>query len=233
MRAAEIFFLARVTRAAMVGSGTRKACAISAVDSPHTSRSVSATCASRASAGWQQVKISRSRSSGIMPPPSPAPAGSSGRCGAGSSGSTRSGSFRRRVVSRRSTSMARRRAAVVSQAPGLRGTPCRGPGFERGDVGVLHAFLGQVEVPGDARRRGEHEGPLATVRVRHGPATAPGAAGPPGPAGRPARPPDPAPGRGKQDGCPWWTGHMPSKTMIGRTSTPPKRAGQSLAISSA
>ena len=117
--------MARVTRAAMVGSGTRNACAISAVDSPHTSRSVSATCASRASAGWQQVKISRSRSSGIMTPPSPAPAGPPGWYGAGSSGSTSSGSFRRRVTSRRTTSMARCRAAVVSQAPGLRGTPCR------------------------------------------------------------------------------------------------------------
>src|SRR5438132_904048 len=49
----------------MVASETRKACAISAVVSPHTSRSVSATCASRASAGWQQVNTSRSRSSGI------------------------------------------------------------------------------------------------------------------------------------------------------------------------
>jgi len=51
MRAAEIFFFARVTRAAIVGSLTRKACAISVVVSPQTSRSVSATCASRARAG--------------------------------------------------------------------------------------------------------------------------------------------------------------------------------------
>ena len=43
--------------------------------------------------------------------------------------------------------------------------PLPGPRGERGGVGVLHAFLGQVEVPGDARRRGEHEGPLATVRI--------------------------------------------------------------------
>ena len=41
----------------------RNARAISSVVSPHTSRSVSATCASGVSAGWQQVKISRSRSS--------------------------------------------------------------------------------------------------------------------------------------------------------------------------
>ncbi len=69
MRAAEIFFLARVTRAAMVGSETRKAWAISAVDRPHTSRRVRATWASRASAGWQQVNTRRSRSSGITSSP--------------------------------------------------------------------------------------------------------------------------------------------------------------------
>ena len=42
---------------------TRNARAISSVVSAHTSRSVSATCASKVSAGWQHVKISRSRSS--------------------------------------------------------------------------------------------------------------------------------------------------------------------------
>jgi hypothetical protein len=43
MRATAIFFFARVMRAAIVGSLTRKARATSAVDSPHMSRSVSAT----------------------------------------------------------------------------------------------------------------------------------------------------------------------------------------------
>jgi hypothetical protein len=42
----------------------RNARAISSVVSPHTSRSVSAAQASGASAGWQQVKMSLSRSSG-------------------------------------------------------------------------------------------------------------------------------------------------------------------------
>jgi hypothetical protein len=65
MRAAAIFFFARVMRAAIVGSDTRNALATSAVVRPHSSRSVSATRASAASAGWQQVKISRSRSSGM------------------------------------------------------------------------------------------------------------------------------------------------------------------------
>ena len=124
MRAAEIFFLARVTRAAIVGSETRKAWAISAVVSPQTSRRVSATWASRARAGWQQVKTRRSRSSGITSS-SPGAGAGGDEPATGGTGSTSSGSLPRRVCSRRSASMARRRAAVVSQAPGLRGTPCR------------------------------------------------------------------------------------------------------------
>jgi hypothetical protein len=50
-------------RCAIVGSGTRKARAISAVVRPPSSRSVSATRASVDSTGWQAVKIRRSRSS--------------------------------------------------------------------------------------------------------------------------------------------------------------------------
>src|SRR6266498_3338822 len=86
----------------MVGSDTRNAWAISAVVRPQTSRRVSATCASLASAGWQQVKTSRSLSSGItsstacppaaLPPPA---AGSPTPCGG--SGSISSGSFARSV----------------------------------------------------------------------------------------------------------------------------------------
>ena len=45
-------------------SGTRKARAISSVVRPPRVRSVSATWASSASAGWQQVKMSSRRSSG-------------------------------------------------------------------------------------------------------------------------------------------------------------------------
>ena len=51
MRAAAMFFLARVIWAAMVDSETRKALATSPVVSPHSSRNVSATRASAASAG--------------------------------------------------------------------------------------------------------------------------------------------------------------------------------------
>src|SRR6266542_4345344 len=62
--ASTIFRFARTRRCAMVDSDCRNARAISAVVSPATDRSVSASCASRASAGWQQVKMSSSRSSG-------------------------------------------------------------------------------------------------------------------------------------------------------------------------
>jgi len=64
--ASRILCLARTRRLAMVSSVTMNARAISAVVSPASVRSVRATRASSASAGWQQVKISRSRSS-VMP----------------------------------------------------------------------------------------------------------------------------------------------------------------------
>ncbi len=64
MPASPILRLARVIRCPTVLSGTRNARAICPVVSPHTTRRVSATWAGRGSAGWQQVKISRSRSSG-------------------------------------------------------------------------------------------------------------------------------------------------------------------------
>ena len=63
IRAALIFCLERVSRLAIADSSTKKALAISATVRPPRSRSASATCALVASAGWQQVNISRSRSS--------------------------------------------------------------------------------------------------------------------------------------------------------------------------
>lgn len=89
--------------------------AICSVVRPQTSRSVSATCASGASAGWQQVKISRRRSSRT---------GSSSKrlCSAGAS--CVSGSKVSNRLRRRSWSMLRNRPAETSQACGLSGTPC-------------------------------------------------------------------------------------------------------------
>src|SRR6266545_101595 len=145
MRAMVIFFFARVMRAAIVVSLTRKARAISAVVSPHTSRSVKAIRASSASAGWQQVNTSRSRSSGITSPsPSPMVAGSGTAVGW--------------VDQQRQLAAQCAIAAQHVQGPPARcggepgarvaGDAPLGPGGERGDKGVLDAFLGDVEVPG-------------------------------------------------------------------------------------
>src|SRR5262249_39762476 len=39
------------------------------------------------------------------------------------------------------------------------------PGVQRGDVRLLHALLGQVEITSHPHRRGEHKCPLPTVRL--------------------------------------------------------------------
>src|SRR6266540_939556 len=115
--ASRILPLARTSRWAMVGSGTRKARAISVVVSPPRSRSVSATWTPVASAGWQQVKIRRSRSS---------------RTGLTSAGSSPSWSRAAwacrssRDASRRRRSIARLRAVVMIHPAGLGGSPVDG-----------------------------------------------------------------------------------------------------------
>src|SRR5215217_9758947 len=121
MRAALILCLARTRRRAIVASVTRKALATCLVDRPPSRRRVSAICASVDSAGWQQVKMRRSRSSGTGPiswglPGSSLPADSTAT-------SLRSSRPR---DSRRRRSMAWWRAVVVIQPPGLGGTPSPG-----------------------------------------------------------------------------------------------------------
>src|SRR5256885_3720279 len=113
MRASTIFLFARTSRCAIVASGTRNARAISPVVRPATERSVSATCASRASAGWQHVKMSSSRSSGRA-------------LAVVTFGSSSSAIFSSYRFARRSRSMPLRLAVVMSHAPGLAGTPSRG-----------------------------------------------------------------------------------------------------------
>src|SRR5713226_4824154 len=104
----------------MVCSVTRKERATSLVVRPPSSRRVSATCASVDSAGWQQVKMRRSRSSctGLV---------SSGRPGSSLSGVSTATAPRSSCprASRRRRSMARLRAVVVIQPPGLGGRPSR------------------------------------------------------------------------------------------------------------
>src|SRR6266705_1214700 len=120
MRAALILRLARTRRVAMVGSVTRKERATSLVARPPSSRRVSAICASIESAGWQQVKMRRRRSSctGLV---------SSGRPRSSLSGVCTATSLRSSCprASRRRRSTARLRAVVVIQPPGLGGRPSR------------------------------------------------------------------------------------------------------------
>ena len=163
MCASAILRFARTIRLPMVGSATRKARAISPVVRPPSARSVSATRAGISSAGWQQVKISRSRSSTIVL--SSSMDGSS--CWASRRVSSASRSARSATDRfRRRRSIARRRAAVVIHAPGLAGTPsrrhCRDGGLER----VLHRVLGQLEVAGLPDQRGQHDRALLAERAR-------------------------------------------------------------------
>ena len=101
------------------GAGRRqKARAISSVVRSQTSRRVSATRPSAGKAGWQQVKISRRRSSSISSTSAASAASSS--CSA----SNRSEASKR--ARRRRASMALKRPVDTSQARGLSGTPSRG-----------------------------------------------------------------------------------------------------------
>ena len=80
------------------------------------------------------------------------------------------------------------------------------PGGQGAGIGVLDALLRQIDVPRHAHRRGEHEGPLAAVRVGD---------------------------RGLDRGVPGMTASGQSKVRIGRTSTPPDGIGTCLANASA
>ena len=145
-----ILRLARTSRWAIVASGTRKARATSAAVSPPTAWSVSATCASTASAGWQQVKISASRSSGRVSTSSSSAA----------SARASSSAFRSSVRARRIRSIAAFRATVWIQAPGRRGIPLRGQRLERLCERVLHRVLGELEVAEDTDQGREDAAPL-------------------------------------------------------------------------
>jgi hypothetical protein len=102
----------------MVSSGTRKAAAISAVDSPHTDRSVRATRAEASRAGWQHKNISLSVSAGSDDVSCPWPASSISRIEAAS--------LAPRMASRRIRSTALCRATPMSQPGALSGTPVAG-----------------------------------------------------------------------------------------------------------
>ena len=88
-------------------------------------------------------------------------------------------SDRSRLVSaarRRIRSMARLRAAVVSHAAVLRGTPSTGQRGQRLGERLLGALLGEVPVAGDADQRRDHPSPLVPERLVDGGARVPRAA---------------------------------------------------------
>ena len=156
MRAALILRLARTRRCAIVGFGRPGTSARPPlVDRPPSRRRVSATCASVDSAGWQQVKMRRSRSSCTGPTSSGMPGSSS----PGESTAISLSSSRPRD-SRRSRSIARLRAVVVIQPPGLGGRPSRRPPAQGDGERLLHRVLGDVDVAEDADQGGHRSAGL-------------------------------------------------------------------------
>src|ERR1700720_485076 len=112
-------------RWATVGSGTRKARAISSVVRPESRRSVSATRASVESTGWQEMKTRRRRSSPTGSSIAATRSDSAGSSLAASSWPS-SSCLRSSSLPRRRRSIARCFAVAMSQAPGLSGTPDSG-----------------------------------------------------------------------------------------------------------
>ena len=160
MRAAAIFFLARVIRAAIVGSLTRNARATSAVvqaaQQAQGQRDLRLRRQRRVAAGEDQPQPVVRDTGHRRAVAGPARLGTRGVVLDEQRQLPRAASPR--AAGRRAPG---RRATVVSQAAGpVRHTRAR-PGRERLGVRVLDALLGEVEVAGDAHRRGEHEAPLA------------------------------------------------------------------------
>ncbi len=86
------------------------------------------------------------------------------------------------------------------------GDALRRPSGQRAGIRVLDTLLREVDVAGDAHRRGEHERPLATVRIGD---------------------------RGLDRGTLGSVDRVQSNVLIGRTSTPPAGMGICLAKDSA
>ena len=115
------------------------------------------------SAGWQQVKIRRRRSSCTGP-----------SSGGGDCAWIRAACACRscRVASRRSRSIARLRAVVMIQPAGLGGIPGTGPALHRDLERILYRVFGDVDVAEDAAEDGdrpsvlgaEHRGDRAVSR---------------------------------------------------------------------
>ena len=162
MRASRIFAFARTIRCASVGAGVRNACAICSVVRPHTSRSVSATCASGASAGWQHVKMRRSRSSSTL----------SSSAHAAASMTPISASLAHvveRIEPRAASQAVDRLESSGRNEPGagICGNAVARPLLERRPERVLQRFFGDVEVAQQADQRREHAPGMGDIDLIH------------------------------------------------------------------
>ena len=133
-----------------------------AVVSPPTSRSVSATRLSAASAGWQHVKTSASRSSGIALTSSSS---------AGSS-SQPADELRLPLEDLLAADAVDRAVARGRDDPGAGRPrePVARPALERRRERVLHRVLGELEVAEDAREDRRRRGPIPRGRHARPPA---------------------------------------------------------------
>ena len=151
--------MARTIRCAIAGSATRKARATSPVVSPPSARSVSATRASGASAGWQRgedqpqpVVWNRAHELGRF-----VLVAAAERPQLGLERDTARG------PAPLGPDPVQRTIARGGDDPGRRvvGQPVRGPALERGQERVLHRLLGAVEVAEDACEDGDRLARLA------------------------------------------------------------------------
>ena len=135
----------------MVGSGTRKARAISSAPSPPSVRSVSATWASSASAGWQHVKTSSSRSSGMVV--------SSTSSSTASAHVEQAGLRRERAIAADAVDRAVARGGHEPRAR-VGGRAVARPALGGDRERLLRGILGELEVAEEADQRGEDAAPL-------------------------------------------------------------------------
>ena len=154
-------FLARVRRAAIVASGTRKAAATDAVGTPHPRRMVRATWTSWASAGWQHNTTRRSSSSSTGGASSPASAGCGGQVAGGGDGG------QALAEAGQPADPVERSAPGGRQQPGLDRVrhASVGPGLQGEGEGVGRRLLGDVEVARHPQRGGEHATPVHPLGV--------------------------------------------------------------------
>ena len=152
--------LARTIRLAIVGSAARNPRAISSVVRPPSSRRVSAILASVDSTGWQEMNISRSRSSSIFPVVQHG-------VELGGSAVLRRFQFAAEQVQLAAEPFV---PADLVDGPVLGGEHEPGAGvgrdalgrplLQRGDEGVLRQFLRQADVPDQPGQAGDDPGRL-------------------------------------------------------------------------